>query len=177
MVLVETIHYQILHRIALQLEADLITAVEDEAKVGVVIEGPLLDEPDFEEARISIQLFENDPFNFDSNWDWVDEPVEDEIEIGWGMTWYRRFTLEARLLLINTMEVRKDARMIASAVKSRIEKSLMKVSFNGLEVDGEFVAAPIFNKNIRSKILQSGGPESWDFVFHTRFEVKTSKTY
>ena len=175
----ETIHYAILRRIAQQLETDLVTNVpaDDPTATGIVVEGPLLDEPDFENARISIQLFENDPFNFDSSWDWVDEPVEEEIEIGGGMTWRRRFTLEARMLLVNTMEDRDAARRIASAIKARVEQSLMDTNFSGIRIGGEYVSAPIFNKNIRSKLLQAGGPESWDFVLHIRFEVKTSKVY
>ena len=173
-----TIHYEILRRVAEQLDADLIDNVEDEATAGIVIEGPLFDDPtDYEEARISIELYENDPHTFDE-WQWVDEPVEDMMEIGSGMTWRRRFTLEARMLLVNTQEDRSEARRIASLVKSRIEKSLMSTDFGDLLVDGERVTGRIFNKNIRSKMLQSGGPpDAWDFEFVVRFEVNTTKVY
>jgi len=173
-----TIHYEILHRVAEQLQKDLIDTIieDDDALTGVVVEGPLLDLPDYEEARISIELYENDPFTYDS-WDWVDEPVEDMMEIGYGMTWRRRFTLSARMLLINTMEERSEARLIASVVKSRIEKSLMATDFSDLSLDGEQVTGRIFNKNLRSKLLQSGGPESWDFEFQVRFEINTTKVY
>jgi hypothetical protein len=173
----ETIHYAILHRVATQLNTDLITGISDDAKVGVVVEGPLYDSPtDYEEARISIELYENDPFKFE-DWDWVDEPVEDMLEIGNGMTWRRRFLLFGRILLVNTMENRANARLIASAIKSRVEKSLMSTDFGDLLIDGEMVTGRIFNKNIRSKIIQSGGPDSWDFEFQVRFEVNTTKVY
>lgn len=173
-----TIHYEIMSAVAQQLQTDLIDniAVDDKALVGVVIEGPLLDSPDYEAARISVEVFENDPFNFDT-WDWVDEPVDDMMEIGYGMTWRRRFTLMSRVLLVNSAENRADARKIASLVRSRIEKSLMAVDFSGLVYDNEQVSGKIFNENIRSKLYQSGGPESWDFELQTRFEIKTTKVY
>jgi len=173
-----TIHYAILHRIAEQLQTDLIDTIidDDDALTGVVVEGPLLDSPDFEDARIAIELFENDPDTFDS-WEWVDEPIEDMLEIGYGMTWRRRFSLYARLLLVNTMEERADARKIASAVKMRIENSLLDTEFSDILIDGEQVSGQIFNKNLRSKTLQSGGPESWDFELRFRFEVNTTKVY
>jgi hypothetical protein len=172
-----TIGYAIMSKVAEQLRADLIDSVTDTAVVGVVIEGPLFDTPtDYEEARITIELYENDPFSFDS-WDWVDEPIEDMLEIGYGITWRRRFTLMARILLVNTAEDRSSARMIASAIKSRIENSLIKIDFSGIEKNSERVSGRIFSENIRSKILQSGGPESWDYEFQVRFEVKTTKVY
>jgi hypothetical protein len=173
-----TIHYAILHRIATQLNTDLIDDIADEdtTQAGTVVEGPLLDNPDYEEARISIELYENDPFNFD-DWTWIDEPVEDEIEIGGGMTWRRRFYLFSRLLLVRTREQRADALKIASVIKARIEKSLMGTDFGDILIDGEHVSGRIFNKNIHSKTLQNGGPESWDFEIHIRFEVKTTKVY
>jgi len=172
----KTINYAIMERVADQLQADLIDNVTDEAKAGIVIEGPLLDSPDYEEARISIELFENDPYSFD-DWDWVDEPVDDMLEIGNGITWRRRFTLMARVLLSSTMEDRSQARLIASAVKSRIEKSLMATDFGDILIDGERVTGRIFNENIRSKLLQKGGSDSWDFEFQVRFEVNTTKVY
>ena len=173
-----TIHYAIMNRVAEQLEADLIDGISDEAAAGIVVEGPLFDSPtDYEEARIAIELFENDPYTFD-DWEWVDEPVADMMEIGSGMTWRRRFTLEARMLLVNSQEDRSEARRIASLVKNRIEKSLINTDFGDLYVDGERVTGRIFNENIRSKMLQSGGPpDAWDFEFLVRFEVNTTKRY
>lgn len=172
-----TIHFAILRRIADALTSDLITGISDvETKAGVVVEGPLLDLPDYEEARIAIELFENDPDHFD-DWEWVDEPVQDMLEIGGGMTWSRRFTLQARILLVRTGEQREPARKIASLIKSRVEASLMGTDFSDINIDGEHVSGRIFNKDIRSKMLQNGGPDSWDFELHIRFEVKTTKRY
>jgi len=75
------------------------------------------------------------------------------------------------------MEIRDEARKVASAVKARIENSLMSTDFTDILIDGERVSGRIFNENIRSKQLQAGGPESWDFEFQVRFEVKTTKVY
>jgi hypothetical protein len=170
-----TIAYAVMNRVAEQLAADMME-VDDDAEVGVVMQGPLFDDPDYESARISIELFENDPDDFDT-WEWADEPVSDLLEIGQGMTWRRRFKIVTRVLLVSTMENRVAARKIASAVKARLEASLMKVDFGDLMVGGERVTGRVFNENIRSKLLQAGGPDNWDFELQTRFEVKTTKVY
>jgi hypothetical protein len=99
-------------------------------QVGVVKLGNLDGEPDPDVARISITLHENDPDRAlggltEAKAHWMDE-VE-EVEIGGVITWKRRFTVKARVLLDFTREDLVEARQIASRVRSKLENALLDI--------------------------------------------------
>lgn len=174
-----SIHDAIMNRVRDNLQTALIDniAAGDPAIAGVVQLGPLQDDPDA--ARISITLHENDPDQFygTSNFisgDWNDEV--DEIECGAAITMRRRFTVKARCLLVNTQEDLAAARSIASAVRERIEQTLLTTSFTGVTSNGEYVSRGIFSDSIKGEQIQAGGPpDAFDFHIKIRFEVLTTK--
>ena len=79
----------------------------DPTQAGAVQIGPLQGNPDPDVARISVEIYENDPDRIEgipsgSRSTWEDE-VE-EIECGGAITWLRRFSVKARCLFVNTRE-------------------------------------------------------------------------
>jgi hypothetical protein len=147
---------------------------------GCVIEGFLQGDPmDPDVARISITIHENDPDNYDGN-AWNDEPNDDGydgLEIGGAKTVRRRFTLKARCLLENSREGRIAARQIASKVRLKIERCLLKTSFAGINIDNEYVSLGVQSHEITGKMLQSGGPpDSYDYHIEIKFQVLTTWT-
>ena len=175
------IHEGILERLRASLQAALIDNIpaDDPARAGVVILGPLQGDPmDPDVARISIELYENDPDGFDED-PWSDE-VEDEeyggIEIGGALTQARRFTLKARCLLENTRETLSEARAIASTVRDRLERALLKTSFKDVTAEKEYVSRGVLSQNLKSRMLQNGGPDAYDFQILIKFEVLTTRT-
>lgn len=143
--------------------------------------GPLQGDPDPDEARISVELYENDPDQeikgsgiSQSGEPWKDQ-IE-EIELGGGITWKRRFTVKVRVLLEGTREDLENARRIASTVRSRVEKSILTMKFAGVESDGETVVMGPFSDDLNSEMLQAGGPpDAYDFFIKVRFEVLTTQ--
>jgi hypothetical protein len=160
----------------------------DPAKAGVVMTGPLQGNPDPDQARISVTVHENDPDNFYSGQvtqitgDWSDEIVEMECGGDYGgAMWNRRFTVKARCLTVNTKETLAPARLIASTVKSRIERCLLAIDWAGVvdkdESDKiiEYVSRPVAATSMRSEALQGGGPpDSYDYFIKVRFDVQTN---
>lgn len=175
-----SIHNDILTRIQDSLIDALITTIpaDDPSRVGIVMLGNLQGDPDPDEARISISLYENDPDRFVSGAvtgmtsDWSDE-VE-FVEIGAATTWKRCFTIKGRCLLERTQEELDDSRMIASTVRTRIEHTLPTIDFSDIGNAEEYVARRIISRNLRSEMLQAGGPQSYDYHFKIRFDLLTT---
>ena len=177
------IHDAILTAVKAQLTLDLITNIDpsDIAIPTVIQEGPIQEEPDPADARISITLHENDPdgvykpANTNMTDAWVDTVAE--IECGAAITWYRRFTVKGRVLLVNTGESLDIARQIASMLRDRIENSLLNMSFGGI-VDaqtGEFVGKSVLSPGLKGEMIQAGGPEAYDYHLKVRFQVETTR--
>jgi hypothetical protein len=180
------IHKAVLDYVADRLDRDLVSIAgnlhpEDDAIPGAIKEGPLQGDPDPDVARISVELYENDPDQeikgsgiSASDAPWKD--VIDEIEIGGGITWRRRFTVKVRVLLESTREDLENARRVASTIRSRVEKSIMGMRFAGVESDGETVTMGAFADSLLSEMLQAGGPpDAYDFFIKVRFEVLTTQ--
>lgn len=153
--------------------------VDDTARVGSVTPGPLQGNPDPDQARISITVFENDPDAFYGGaisgiaGSWDDNVAE--IECGGSITWNRRFTVKARCLLVNTQEELLEARAIASKVRSRIEKTVLEFRGTGISEDGEYVSKGIFGPTLRGEMIQAGGPpDAYDYHIKVRFELQTT---
>jgi hypothetical protein len=154
---------------------------DDDAMPGAIKQGPLQGDPDPDVARISVEIYENDPDQeikgsgiSASDKLWKDE-IE-EVEIGGGITWRRRFTVKVRVLLESTREDLENARRIASTVRSRVEKSIMGMRFTGVESDGEMVTMGAFADSLLSEMLQAGGPpDAYDFFIKVKFEVLTTQ--
>lgn len=144
----------------------------DDAIAGIVKIGPLQGDPDPDVARISVELYENDP---DGGWQDVVGMLECGGGAGSGITWRRRFTALARCLLVVTQEDLSNARRVGSTVRSRIEKALLKTSFAALvSDDGEIVVRGITSENVRGEMSQFGGPpDAYDIHIKIRFEVLT----
>lgn len=176
------IHNEILKTIQAKLIADLITngTPGDLAVPGVVKLGPLQGDPNPDDARISLELYENDPDQeiSGSGMGRSKEAWDDtvyETEIGGGVTWNRRFTVKARCLLVQSQEGLASARDIASTLRSRIEKSISDVRFNGLAYDGEYVCRGAMSENVRGSMVQLGGPpDAYDYQIKVRFEILTT---
>lgn len=166
-----------------ELEEALITNIDasDPARAGVVKLGPLQGDPDPDEARISIEVYENDPDQEISgsaigrtNDAWEDT-VED-IEVGGAVTWKRMFTVKARCLFDRTQENLTQARDIASTVRSRIERGLLAIRFNGLSSDNETVIRGAVSDKLRGSMVQLGGPpDAYDYQIKVRFEILTTE--
>ena len=175
------IHDLILEKVQTELITALITNVSDETKAGVVKIGDLQGDPAPDTARISVTLHENDPEAIvgggvtgmkDS---WNDEVVE--MEVGGAVTQKRAFTVKARCLFANTREEQDLARQYASSVRQRIEETLTKISFNGVTSGTEYIARGIFAYDMKSEMLQGGGPpDTYDYHIKIRFSVLTTRT-
>jgi hypothetical protein len=175
------IHDLILEKIQTDLTASMITTVSDATKAGVVKIGPLQGDPAPDMARISVTIHENDPETIVKGGvtgmtdGWSDE-VE-EIEVGGAITMKRAFSIQARCLFADTKEVLDLARQYASQVRQRIEETLTKISFAGITSGNEYVARGIYANDIKSEMLQSGGPpDTYDYHIKIRFSVLTTRT-
>lgn len=171
----------IIEKVQDELEAKLITSISEisPTRAGVVITGPLQGDPDPDQARISVTVYEGDPDNFFSgNITSMDGTWNDEIaetEIGGSAIWNRRFTVKARCLFAASGESKDEARRIATAVKARIERTLLDMSFAGILDSREYVSRPVIYDTMKSEMVQSGGPpDAYDFFIKVRFDVQTS---
>jgi len=177
-----SIHTVLLTAFQAALQAALITnvAVDDVAKAGIVVIGPLQGDPDPDAGRITVTIHENDPDTFygipsTMMGAWDDEVIE--IEIGGSATWARRFSVKARCLLVNTQEGRDAAQAIAATVRMRIEKTLLNFTGFGLheDVTGEYVSLGVLSDSLRGAMIQAGGPpDSYDYYIKIRFELQTT---
>ena len=178
------IHDAIVNHVVEQLECALINDVpaDDPARAGIVIPGPLQGDPDPDQARISVSVYENDPDGFfgkagtSANSDgWNDEVAE--TECGGSAIWNRRFVVKARCLLVNTGEGRASARAIASTVRSRLENCLLNLRWGDIHDDemGEYVSRGVIAESLQSEMVQAGGPpDAYDYHLKVRFEVQTT---
>lgn len=176
------IHELILLRLQEVLQDALIDSipVDDVTRAGVVKIGPLQGDPDPDVARISVELYYNDPDQTIGGGSsmprdmWSDE-VE-EVEIGGSVTWVRRFTAKARCLLEGSHEGLSSAHNIASVVRSRIEKALLRARFGDIQADDEYVTRGIASDGIDEEVIQAGGPpDAYDFHIKIRFELLTTE--
>ena len=153
----------------------------DDAVPGAIKLGPLQGDPDPDVARISVEIYENDPDqeikgSGISTGDRVWKDEIEEIEIGGCITWKRRFTIKVRVLLESTREDLENARRVASTVRSRVEKSVLGMRFAGVERDGEVVVLGPLSEDLISEMLQAGGPpDAYDFFIKLKFEVLTTQ--
>ena len=177
------IHSLILNKVRDELEAALITAIpaDDPTRAGVVKIGPLQGDPDPDAARISVELYYNDPdqtitgSGMGSAPEAWDDQV-DEIECGAAVTWKRRFTIKARCLLESTGEDLAASHQIAAEVRSRIERALLLMKWNVSTTD-EYVSRGVLSESIRGQVVQAGGPpDAYDFHIKIRFEVLTTES-
>lgn len=172
------IHEEIMNLVQSTLQDALIDSIpeDDPARAGVIVLGPLQGNPDPDEARISVSVYENDPDRssiFKLSDDWLDEVFE--IECGGAITWYRRFTIISRCLLETSREDLVEARHIASTVRSRIEKAILRMPVSGIGNELEYVSRGPLSENIKGEMIQSGGPpDSYDFHIKVRFELLTT---
>jgi hypothetical protein len=173
----------IMEHIEAGLQAGLIDNIpaEDLARAGFVKIGPYQGNPSPEEARISVSIHENDPDGIIKGGvsalqrDWSDEM--DLIECGGAATTSRRFCVKARCLFVKSGEDEDTARRTASTVRSRIERILKKMSFNGVRTDDEYVARGVLNEDLRGEMMQAGGPpDAFDYVIKVHFSVLTTQT-
>lgn len=177
------IHNVLINHVKEKLQKALIDDIPagDTARGGVVKVGPLQGDPDPDVARISVEVYFNDPDQTISGsgmgaapeaWD---DQVE-EIEVGGVITWKRRFTVKARVLLDRTREGLGDAHVIAATVRSRLERALLFMTFSDIGTDDEYVARGVTSDALRGEMIQAGGPpDSYDFHIKLRFDVLTTE--
>jgi hypothetical protein len=175
------IHDAILERVRDELQSVCFDSLptDDPTRAGVVKIGPLQGDPDPDEARISVELYANDPDqemgtsgigSKSESWD----DIVEEIEIGGGITWRRRFTLRGRCLLEGTQEDNDASRKVASAFRSRIERALLNLRFSGLTDGIESVVRGVLSESLHASTIQAGGPpDAYDYHLKIRFEVLT----
>lgn len=180
------IHGLVMERIQTYLAEHLNDGLQpgDREWVTLVKNGPLQGDPDPDEARIFITIFENDPDGFVSgvvtslSGGWTDEILDTEIGLEDDRvitTWVRKFTLKARLLLEQTRENEYEARNAASGIRTRIEHLLPKVPFSDLKADGEYVSKRISGNDTQGEMIGAGGPpDSYDFMIKIRFSLWTT---
>jgi len=153
----------------------LITNVEpdDDAIAGAIVLGSLQGDPmDPDEARISVEIHENDPDVTDHSWD--DDVFE--VEIGGTITWTRRFSIRARCLFETSRETLSEARVIVSTLADRIEVTLLK-SLVSASSGNEYVSRGPQAEDMAINVIQGGGPpDSYDFLLKIRFSCLTTRT-
>lgn len=176
------IHDAVLEYVQAELERVLVTnvAATDPVRVGVVKIGPLQGDPSPDEARISVTLHENDPDQFIRGsltalqGAWNDEIQE--VEMGGTVTTDRKFSVKVRCLFEGSRESLDAARSIASTVRDRIEKTLGRLSFNGVKTEDEFVSRGVISTDYATETLQAGGPpDAFDYHFKIRFSIWTTR--
>lgn len=159
-------------------------AIDDIAVAGSVIPGPLQGDPDPDQARINVTVYENDPDGFYGSGGtsaktdgWSDQVSE--VECGGSVIWNRRFTIKARCLLVNTGEDRDATRSIASTVRSRIEHCLLNIRWGEIkDTDtNEYVSRGVLAESLQGEMVQAGGPpDAYDYHIKVRFELQTTTT-
>lgn len=174
------IHDVIKDRIQSILQAKLIDEIDpaDNAIPNLIMQGPLQGQMDPDAARIYVNIFENDPDGvigdgLNASTKSYFDAIE-EVELGGAVTWRRYFTIRARCLLVNSAESLAVAKQIASKVRSRIEKAMLKGSFGDLSSDGEYVSRGPLNGEIDGETFQSGGPDSYDFHITIHIQLLTT---
>ena len=174
---------EVLEHLRSEMQAVLIEEVpeDDEARAGFIKIGPVQGDPSPDEARITVTIHENDPDRIINGGvtgmrdEWSNEI--DTIEIGGAATTELRFTIKARCLFVKTREDEDTARRIASTVRSRIDRRLKKTSFNGVRTEDEYVARGILADDLRSEMMQAGGPpDAFDYIIKFHFSVLTTQT-
>jgi len=176
------IHDVVMEYVRDALEKALISDVldDDPARAGVVKIGHLQGEPAPDDARISITIHENDPDKFTKGaLTSIDGPWDDgvvEVEVGGTVTSERKFTIKARCLFANTREDLDAARNIASTLRDRIEKCLLKLRFSSVATTDEFVSRGIIATSFVGEMLQAGGPpDAFDYHLKIRFDIWTTR--
>ena len=177
------IHKAAMDYVVARLERDLVSSVgnTDDAIPGAIKIGPLQGDPDPDVARVSIEIYPNDPDQEikGSGISITREPWEDsiyEIELGGGITWKRRFTVKVRVLLESSREDLDNANRIASTIRSRVEKSIMQMGFVGVADSNESVTMGPFAETLKGEMVQAGGPpDAYDFFIKVRFEILTTQ--
>jgi len=166
-----------------QLQAVLIEDIptDDPTRAGFVKIGPYQGNPSPEEGRITVSIHENDPDRIINGGvtgmrdEWSDEM--DLIECGGAATMSRRFCIKVRCLFVKTGEAEDAAREIASTVRSRIERLLKKMSFNGVRTEDEYVARGVLSEDLKVEMMQAGGPpDAFDYIIKFHFSVLTTQT-
>lgn len=175
------IHDTVLDYVEQALQQSLIDdhGEADPAIAGIVQQGPVQGNPPPDKARITVTIHENDPdviykaAETSNKTRWDDEIVI--IETGPVVTWARRFSVKARCLLAKSKEDVEQARSIASTLRSRIERTLLGLSFaDVIADDGEYVSRGIVSTSFSSEMIQAGGPGSYDYHIKVRFDVLTT---
>jgi hypothetical protein len=178
------IHDVIINFLVEELTHALITHVDagDISRAGVVISGPLQGDPDPDQARISVSIYENDPDGFlgaagtsANTGGWNDEVSE--TECGASVIWNRRFVVKARCLLVNSAEDHATTRTIASTVRSRIENCLLNLDWNDIHDSdtNEYVSRGVIATSMQGEMMQAGGPpDAYDYHIKVRFEIQTT---
>jgi hypothetical protein len=176
------IHDAIVNFTVSELQRELIDEIpeDDPTRVGIVKAGPLQGDPvDPDEARITVEVYENDPDTFvettDKSWD--DDIFESEVG---GITHHkRRFTVKATCIFELTREDLAAARSAAATVRERIEDTLLSMPIAGLASDeGEFVSLGLYPdpSDFYGKMKQEGGPpDSYGYLIKIRFTIITTK--
>lgn len=137
-------------------------AQADEVKIG-----PLQGDPELDDVPVSVEIYSGDPEKV------LEDTWEDEIiawEIGGVAYWARRYTIRYRALLVDSGESLAEALAIISTLQARIEKELRTTDWGTITADDEAVE---FINRISSKTIQSGGPDEYDWLGKTRFELVT----
>jgi hypothetical protein len=180
------IHELVMNHLQDRLTQILIANVSDGTgrngtRAGVIIQGPLQGDPDPDVARISVELYENDPDQEISGSGIGAAPINwqdqiEEVEIGGCLTWRRCFTVKIRCLMDTTQENLVQARRVASTVRTRAEHAILTTQFHGVQTeDGEFVSRGALSDDLISEMRQSGGPpDSYDFGIKIRFTILTT---
>jgi hypothetical protein len=177
------IHQVVMDKLVAELQRVMIDDLieDDPTRAGKIMLGPLQGNPDPDVARISITVHENDPDYIVGGSGpakiWDDEPIEQEMGAGHiTTTWSRKFSVKARCLLESSREELVPARVIASVVRSRIEKCIREIDFAGVETSDEYVSMGAVSENRRGETLQSGGPpDAYDFHIKIKFEIWTTE--
>jgi hypothetical protein len=168
------IHEAVMDHLQEILEDALINNIgeDDEARAGIVIQGKLQGEPvDPDDARITVEIFENDP---SGQFLWFDRVVM--VETNGVVTMGRRFLIRIWALLEETQENLAAARKIASTLKARLEKAILSELWTGVQsTEGEYIARGALARSMRTYVKQGGGPESYDFRIYSAFEIWTTK--
>lgn len=177
------IHNEILTKILAGLTKGMITDLADDdlTKAGVVMIGQSQGDPAPDVPRISVNLFTNDPDAILGNiptgmkTDWEDMVYN--VEVGPAITHWRRFVVKCRCLFSYSREDQPTSLGYADTVRDRIETLLMAMNFGTVHAGTEYVARPILADDIKSEMLQAGGPpDQFDYLIKIRFSVLTTRT-
>ncbi len=168
-----TITEATLQHLQTTLEKALITDIDGESpdRAGAVKIGQLQGDPDVDLARISVEIYPNDP---QKPGEWEDEIIEWEMPRT--AIWSRKFCILYRALLADSREDLDESVNIASVIKDRIEYTLNSMDYTGVSFGTErIIGCPV--EHMLSEISQGGGPEEYDWSGKILFEVLTSASY